>query len=111
MSIVIAVIIFSLLIFIHELGHFLLAKKNGIRVVEFSIGMGPRLFSFEKGHPLFTQIIILWRFLPDAVGRLFEDEELERIKNTHLKINPYGQGLLSSWLARCLIFFWHGCWR
>ena len=70
MSIVIAVIIFSLLIFIHELGHFLLAKKNGIRVVEFSIGMGPRLFSFEK-HPLFTQIIILWRFLPDAVGRLF----------------------------------------
>ncbi len=33
MSIVIAVIIFSLLIFIHELGHFLLAKKNGIRVV------------------------------------------------------------------------------
>lgn len=49
MSIVIAVIIFSLLIFIHELGHFLLAKKNGIRVVEFSIGMGPRLFSFEKG--------------------------------------------------------------
>mgnify|MGYP000488942883 CR=1 FL=1 len=54
MSIVIAVIIFSLLIFIHELGHFLLAKKNGIRVVEFSIGMGPRLFSFEKGDTRYS---------------------------------------------------------
>ena len=46
MSIIIAIIVFSLLVFIHELGHFLLAKKNGIRVVEFSIGFGPRLFSF-----------------------------------------------------------------
>ncbi len=49
MSIVIALIIFSVLVAIHELGHFLLAKKNGITVIEFSIGMGPRLFSFVKG--------------------------------------------------------------
>ena len=52
MSIIIAIIVFSLLVFIHELGHFLLAKKNGIRVVEFSIGFGPRLFSFEKGDKI-----------------------------------------------------------
>ena len=41
-------IILGLVIFIHEFGHFLLAKKNGVRVVEFSIGLGPRLFSKEK---------------------------------------------------------------
>lgn len=54
MSIIIAIIIFGLLIFIHEIGHFLLAKKNGIRVVEFSIGFGPRMFSFDKGDTKYS---------------------------------------------------------
>ncbi len=49
MGIVIAVLIFGLMVIVHELGHFLLAKKNGIGVEEFSIGMGLRLFSFERG--------------------------------------------------------------
>ncbi|MDD5936087.1 MAG: RIP metalloprotease RseP [Clostridiales bacterium] len=49
MKIVVALLIFGLIVMIHELGHFLLAKKNGITVTEFSIGMGPRLFSFMKG--------------------------------------------------------------
>lgn len=48
MNIVIAVLIFSVIIVIHELGHFLLAKKNGIFVTEFSVGMGPRLISLVK---------------------------------------------------------------
>ena len=49
MKFVIAVIIISAIILIHELGHFLLAKKNGIIVTEFSLGMGPRLLSTVKG--------------------------------------------------------------
>lgn len=49
MSIVLAIIIFSLIILIHELGHFLLAKRGGIVVEEFSLGMGPRLISTVKG--------------------------------------------------------------
>lgn len=49
MRFVIAVIIFSVVILIHELGHFLLAKKNHIEVVEFSLGMGPRIISTVKG--------------------------------------------------------------
>ncbi|HEX3023495.1 MAG TPA: M50 family metallopeptidase [Lachnospiraceae bacterium] len=48
MNIIFAILIFTLIIVIHELGHFLLAKKNGITVVEFSVGMGPRLFSFLR---------------------------------------------------------------
>lgn len=39
-NILIAVIIFSLIVIFHELGHFLLAKRNGIAVTEFSLGMG-----------------------------------------------------------------------
>lgn len=48
MKIIIAIIIFSVVILIHELGHFLFAKKNGIVVTEFSLGMGPRLISTVK---------------------------------------------------------------
>ena len=47
MSILLALLIFSALVIVHELGHFLLAKKNGITVTEFSVGMGPRLLSHE----------------------------------------------------------------
>lgn len=49
MSIILARIIFSLIILIHELGHFLLAKRGGVTVEEFSLGMGPRLISTVKG--------------------------------------------------------------
>lgn len=48
-NILIAVVIFSVIVIFHELGHFLLAKKNGIEVTEFSLGMGPRLLSTVKG--------------------------------------------------------------
>ncbi len=54
MSIVFAVIMFGVLVFIHEFGHFIIAKKNGVRVVEFSIGMGPTLFSFGKGETKYS---------------------------------------------------------
>ena len=54
MGIVLAILVFSLIVFIHELGHFLLAKANKIRVDEFSIGMGPRLFSFVKGETRYS---------------------------------------------------------
>ena len=47
MYIIYALLGFSLLIIVHELGHFIMAKVNGIRVEEFSIGMGPKIFSTE----------------------------------------------------------------
>ena len=49
MKIIIALLVFSVIILFHELGHFLLAKRNNIAVTEFSLGMGPRLLSTEKG--------------------------------------------------------------
>ena len=47
--ILIAILIFGVLIAVHELGHFLAAKACGVRVNEFSIGMGPQLFHKTKG--------------------------------------------------------------
>lgn len=49
MSLIIAMLMLGIIIMIHEFGHFMFAKLNGIGVIEFSLGMGPRLFSFEKG--------------------------------------------------------------
>ena len=50
LGIIVALILFSVIIIFHELGHFLLAKKNGIGVIEFALGMGPNLFSIKKGE-------------------------------------------------------------
>lgn len=45
-----ALVIFGVIVLIHELGHFLAAKAMGVQVNEFAIGFGPRLFKFGKGE-------------------------------------------------------------
>lgn len=50
MKIVVALIIFSVIIIIHELGHFLLAKHHGVCVQEFSLGLGPTIWGIQKGE-------------------------------------------------------------
>ena len=54
LNILVAIIIFSVIVVFHELGHFLLAKKNGLEVTEFSLGMGPRLLSTVKGNTRYS---------------------------------------------------------
>ncbi len=49
-GVVLALIVFGIIVMIHELGHFLLAKKNGIRVDEFAIGMGPKIWGKQIGE-------------------------------------------------------------
>lgn len=72
MNIVWALILFSLIILFHEFGHFLLAKKNGVTVVEFSLGMGPRILSREWHGTRYS-----WKLLPfgGSCMMLGEDEE------------------------------------
>ena len=53
-SVIIAILLFSILIITHELGHFLFAKRAGIGVTEFSVGMGPRLASFVRGETRYS---------------------------------------------------------
>lgn len=54
MKIIIAILIFSIIILFHELGHFLLAKANGIRVNEFCLGLGPRVFGITRGETVYS---------------------------------------------------------
>ena len=72
MRIIIAILILGLVILFHELGHFLLAKLNHVAVLEFAIGMGPKLFSFKKGETVYAL-----RALPfgGSCSMLGEDDE------------------------------------
>ncbi len=54
MTFIYAVLIFCLLIFVHEFGHFVTAKLCGIKVNEFAIGMGPAFFKKQKGETLYS---------------------------------------------------------
>ncbi|MBY0120659.1 RIP metalloprotease RseP [Bacillus sp. S/N-304-OC-R1] len=78
MSTVIAfIVIFGALVFFHELGHFVFAKRAGILCREFAIGFGPKVFSHKKGETVYTI-----RLLPIGgfVRMAGEDPEMIEIK-------------------------------
>ena len=79
MKIVIAILIFGILVLIHELGHFIFARINGIEVLDFSIGMGPRLCGFKAFGTQFSL-----RLLPigGACMMLGEDQD-QNMDNEH----------------------------
>jgi len=79
MNIIIALLVFSFIVLIHELGHFLLAKRAGIKVEEFSIGMGPRIFTV-KGKETNYSIKLLP--LGGSCMMLGEDEDEEKTEGS-----------------------------
>ena len=72
LMLLVAILVFGAVIFVHELGHFAIAKWSGIKVNEFAIGMGPRLLKFQKGETVYAL-----RLLPIGgfVSMEGEDEE------------------------------------
>ncbi len=72
-------------IFIHELGHFLLAKWNGVKVEKFSIGFGPTLFGFRRGE---TEYVLAAFPLGGFVKMLGEGPEDEQNKSTDPRAYP-----------------------
>ena len=54
MTIIYAILIFLVLIFVHEFGHFITAKACGVKVNEFALGMGPAIFKKQKGDTLYA---------------------------------------------------------
>jgi regulator of sigma E protease len=73
LSIVIAIIVFSLLVFFHELGHFSMAKACGIGVTEFAIGMGPTLLHYDTKKTRYSIKLIPFGGFCQMVGELEED--------------------------------------
>lgn len=78
LSILVFILVLSLLVFIHELGHFLVAKKIGIRVEEFGFGLPPRIWGFKKGETLYS---LNWLPIGGFVKLSGEDEVDIKTKN------------------------------
>ena len=69
------VFVFGLLVFVHELGHFITAKLTGMRVDEFAIGFGPRLLRFRYGETVYSLRIVPLGGFNDIVGMTADDNE------------------------------------
>jgi len=83
MSLIFAIIVFGFilgfLIFIHELGHFLAAKKLGVKVEEFGIGYPPKIWGVKKGETLYSLNAIPF----GGFVKLFGEEEEEAAETTN----------------------------
>ncbi len=64
------IVIFGAVVIAHEFGHFLIAKANGIHVVEFAIGMGPNIISIKKGNTKYSL-----KLFPIGGACMFEGED------------------------------------
>ncbi|MGV3184919.1 RIP metalloprotease RseP [Weissella paramesenteroides] len=74
-AIITFIIVFGVIVIVHEFGHFYFAKKSGVRVREFAIGMGPKLLQTQRNGTTYT-----WRILPVGgyvrmAGRADTEEE------------------------------------
>ncbi|MDD6310987.1 MAG: RIP metalloprotease RseP [Firmicutes bacterium] len=91
MTIIYAILIFCLLIFVHEFGHFIVAKMCGVKVNEFSLGMGPAIFKKQKGETLYSL-----RVLPIGGYCAMEGEDEESDE-------PRAFGNQPAWQRACIL--------
>ena len=97
MTLIYFIIILGVIIFIHELGHFLFAKKAGVHVYEFAIGMGPKILSKQ---PKNSETVYSLRLIPlggfcAMAGEDVEDEKLPKDKQLSNK----------TWFQRFMVIF------
>ena len=74
MKYVLAILVLSLVIIIHEFGHFIVAKASGVKVVEFSLGMGPRLIKFTRKGTMYSIKLFLFGGSCQMLGDNTEEE-------------------------------------
>ena len=89
-AIIAFIIIFGILVVVHEFGHFYMAKRSGILVREFSVGMGPKLFATRKNGTTYT---LRWLPLGGYVrmaGMADDEAELEAGTQATLILNDRG---------------------
>ena len=84
-TVIASIIIFGLLIFVHEFGHYIVARLTGIRVLEFAIGFGKELLSWKKKGARYS-----FRLFPlGGFCRLLGDDPEEVHKEGSFQKNPF----------------------
>lgn len=111
MYILIFIIILAVLVFVHELGHFIVAKASGIRVDEFAIGFPPRLFSFERGGTRYAINLIPFGGYVKIFGEDYDDSSADpatHADNNSFAHKPKGTQItvLLAGIAFNIIFAW-----
>lgn len=96
MTLIYFMLVLGITVFIHELGHFIFAKKAGVYVYEFSIGMGPKIFGFKRKNDETTYSI---RLFPIGGFVQMAGEEISRDENVPLEKHMYKK----TWLQRLSI--------
>ena len=86
LNIILFVLILGVIVCVHEFGHFILAKMNGVYVYEFSIGMGPRIWGFKKGETDYNIRLIPIGGFCALAGEDLDDDDAKKIpKNKRLQ--------------------------
>src|SRR5215467_8077989 len=100
------VIVFGLIVFVHELGHFLAAKWAGVGVERFSLGFGPKLFGKRVGETEYLVSAIplggYIKMIGEEVGEAV-DQNLERLSFSH---KPVGKRFLIVFAGPSSNLFW-----
>lgn len=86
LGVLVFIIVLSLIVLIHEGGHYLVAKKSGILCHEFSIGMGPLIYQFKKGETMFSLRAIPFGGYVAMAGEEVEFDVLKDVKKVKVII-------------------------
>ncbi len=78
LNIIAAILMLSIIVIIHEFGHFIIAKANGVEVTEFFIGFGPKIISFKKGKTEYSLRLLPFGGACVMLGQDFMDDPLDR---------------------------------
>lgn len=113
MTIIYFILVLGITVFIHELGHFLFAKKAGIYVYEFSIGMGPKLFQIhsKKDETVYSiRLFPIGGYVQMAGESVEEDKNIPKEKMMQSKtwlqrFMTIIAGVLFNFLLAILLFF------
>lgn len=95
LNLLLFIIILGVIVFVHEAGHFLLAKLNGVYVYEFAIGMGPKLCGFKKGDTEYNLRAIPIGGFCQLAGEDLDDDDAKKVpKNKRLQSKKAWQRFL-----------------
>lgn len=114
-TLIILILVLGVIVFIHELGHFLAAKKIGVYVHEFAVGMGPKIFSFKRKNDETTyslRLLPLGGFTAIATDKSQEvdlrDDQLLDNKGALGRFFVLIMGIVFNFILALILFFING---
>jgi regulator of sigma E protease len=109
MSFITLILVISILVFVHELGHFLVAKKSGVRVDEFAIGFPPRIYAKKYGETTYAINLIPFGGYVKIFGENPDEESMEGLDKKRSFVNKprhIQAAILVAGIVMNILFAW-----